>query len=209
MNNLIFLLFTLFTIVWIIIEIVFELFVELYNLVAGNILVSVAYTSRVYCVGNILEGLVWSEFSIFNRMCHLLSFSWLQEIYMGRSDSNLKMRRFTLGCVYLSLMPFSVGVCGNCTLLILAVDYQLYPKGSGITSSSPGCEKACNSLLETECACRCCVVKFSSQSIPATPFHLECVHSWAFLLLRMYQDYFSSVLSAVEHLKTTQIKKCC
>lgn len=90
MNNLIFLLCTLPTIVWIIIEIVFELFVELYNLIAGKILVSVAYTSRIYSVGRTLEGLVWSEFSIFNGMYHLFSFSWLQEIYMGNSDSNFK-----------------------------------------------------------------------------------------------------------------------
>lgn len=94
---------------------------------------------------------------------------------MGNSDSILKRRRLTLECVYLSLIPFGVGVYGNCTLLILAVDYQLQPKGSVKTISSPEYEEACNALLETECVCGCCVVKFSP-SIPAMPFHLECVH---------------------------------
>lgn len=42
---------------------------------------------------------------------------------MGNSDRNLKKKRLTLECFYLSLMPFGVGVCGNCTLQILAVDY--------------------------------------------------------------------------------------
>lgn len=42
---------------------------------------------------------------------------------MGNSDSILKRRRLTLECVYLSLIPFGVGVYGNYTLLILAVDY--------------------------------------------------------------------------------------
>lgn len=80
---------------------------------------------------------------------------------MGNSDSNFKQRRLTLKCFYLSLNPFGVQVYGNCTLLILAVDYQLQPKGSVKTISATGCEEAWNALLETECVHRCCVLKFS------------------------------------------------